>query len=92
MRVCEGLRFFTTGNSLIPHLLAAAETDRPEYSVSYSQHLRTNYRRPGLCLLVVDHNLIVLGQCKRPEECEFYLRMAIRERWSKRMIDETHAV
>ena len=27
------------------------------------------------------HNLIILGQSKRPEEREFYLRMAIRERW-----------
>ena len=30
------------------------------------------------------HNLIILGQSKRPEEREFYLRMAIREQWSKR--------
>jgi hypothetical protein len=25
------------------------------------------------------HNLIILGQCKRPEERESYLRLAIRE-------------
>lgn len=30
------------------------------------------------------HNLVILGQAKRPEEREFYLRMAIQERWSKR--------
>jgi predicted nuclease of restriction endonuclease-like (RecB) superfamily len=30
------------------------------------------------------HNLIILGQSKRPEEREFYLRMAVRERWTKR--------
>lgn len=30
------------------------------------------------------HNLIILSQSKRPEEREFYLKMAITERWSKR--------
>jgi predicted nuclease of restriction endonuclease-like (RecB) superfamily len=33
------------------------------------------------------HHLIILGQCKRPEEREFYLRMAIRERWSSRELE-----
>jgi len=27
------------------------------------------------------HNLLILGRCKRPEEREFYLRIASRERW-----------
>ncbi len=30
------------------------------------------------------HNLMIMGQTKRPEEREFYLRAAIRERWSTR--------
>jgi predicted nuclease of restriction endonuclease-like (RecB) superfamily len=33
------------------------------------------------------HNLIILNQSKRPEEREFYLRMAIRERWGKRELE-----
>lgn len=33
------------------------------------------------------HNLIILGQCKRPEEREFYLRLAIREGWGKRELE-----
>ena len=33
------------------------------------------------------HNLIVLTQSKRPEEREFYLRMAIHERWGKRELE-----
>jgi len=33
------------------------------------------------------HNLIILGQSKRPEEREFYLRLAIREQWSKRELE-----
>lgn len=33
------------------------------------------------------HNLIILGRSKRPEEREFYLRMAIQERWSSRQLE-----
>jgi len=32
-------------------------------------------------------HLVILEQSKRPEEREFYLRMAIRERWSKRELE-----
>lgn len=33
------------------------------------------------------HHLIILGQSKRPEEREFYLRLAIREQWSSRELE-----
>jgi predicted nuclease of restriction endonuclease-like (RecB) superfamily len=33
-------------------------------------------------------NLIILTQSKRPEEQEFYLRMAIWERWGKRELEK----
>ncbi len=33
------------------------------------------------------HNLIILSQAQRPEEREFYLRMAAQERWSKRELE-----
>jgi predicted nuclease of restriction endonuclease-like (RecB) superfamily len=33
------------------------------------------------------HHLIILGQSKRPEERELYLRIAIQERWSKRELE-----
>jgi predicted nuclease of restriction endonuclease-like (RecB) superfamily len=33
------------------------------------------------------HNLIILNQSQRPEEREFYLRLAIREKWSKRELE-----
>lgn len=33
------------------------------------------------------HNLIILSQSKRPEEREFYLRMAVQEKWSKRELE-----
>jgi predicted nuclease of restriction endonuclease-like (RecB) superfamily len=33
------------------------------------------------------HHLIILSQSKRPEERDFYLRMAVQERWSKRELE-----
>jgi len=33
------------------------------------------------------HNLIILGQSKRREQREFYLRMAVQERWTKRELE-----
>lgn len=33
------------------------------------------------------HNLIILSQSKRPEEREFYLRMAVQEKWSSRELE-----
>jgi predicted nuclease of restriction endonuclease-like (RecB) superfamily len=33
------------------------------------------------------HNVIIFGQSKRPEEREFYLRMAVQEKWSKRELE-----
>lgn len=33
------------------------------------------------------HNIVILGQCKRPEEREFYLRMALQENWPKRELE-----
>jgi predicted nuclease of restriction endonuclease-like (RecB) superfamily len=33
------------------------------------------------------HNLIILTQSKRPKEREFYLRLAVQERWGKRELE-----
>ena len=33
------------------------------------------------------HNLIILAQSKRAEEREFYLRMAVQQRWGKRELE-----
>jgi predicted nuclease of restriction endonuclease-like (RecB) superfamily len=33
------------------------------------------------------HNLIILSQSKSPEEREFYLQMASREKWTKRVLE-----
>jgi len=42
---------------------------------------------PLVTQLPWSHHLIILGQSKRPEEREFYIRLAIRERWSKRELE-----
>ncbi|MEI6808098.1 MAG: PDDEXK nuclease domain-containing protein [bacterium] len=42
---------------------------------------------PLVRVLPWTHNLIIIGQSKRLEEREFYLRMAIQERWGKRALE-----
>ncbi len=38
------------------------------------------------------HHLVILGQSKRAEEREFYVRMAVRERWSSRELERQFRV
>ena len=40
-----------------------------------------------LRLLPWTHNLIILSQAKRPEERDFYLRMATQEKWTSRELE-----
>ena len=42
---------------------------------------------PLVRVLPWTHNLIILTQSKRPEEREFYLRMAVTEGWGKRELE-----
>ena len=42
---------------------------------------------PLVTLLPWTHHLIILSQSKRPEEREFYLRLAVQEKWSKRQLE-----
>jgi predicted nuclease of restriction endonuclease-like (RecB) superfamily len=42
---------------------------------------------PLLKQLPWTHNLTILTQSKRPEEREFYLRMAVQEKWSSRELE-----
>ena len=42
--------------------------------------------------LLWTQNLIILNQSKRREEREFYLRLAIQERWSKRELERQFKV
>ena len=42
---------------------------------------------PLVTQLPWSHNLLILSQCKRAEEREFYLRMAVNQSWSKRELE-----
>jgi predicted nuclease of restriction endonuclease-like (RecB) superfamily len=42
---------------------------------------------PLVRLLPWTHNLLILGQSKRPEEREFYLRLAMQAKWSTRELN-----
>lgn len=42
---------------------------------------------PLVSQLPWSHHLVILSQSKRPEEQEFYLRLAIHEKWSKRELE-----
>ena len=69
-----GLRGFTKRNLF--RMLQFYETYKDEAIVSAL-----------LTQLPWTHNLIILGQSKRPEEREFYLRMAVQEKWSSRELE-----
>ena len=78
-RAQPGMRGFTTSNLF--RMKKFYETYRDE-SIS----------APLAHQLPWSHNLIILGQSKRPEEREFYLRMAVREKWSKRELERQFRV
>lgn len=42
---------------------------------------------PLVPLLPWSHNLLIMSRCKRSEEREFYLRLAHRDRWSRRELE-----
>lgn len=69
-----GLRGFTRRNLF--RMRQLYETYRDEEKVT-----------PLVTQLPWTHNLIIINQSKRPEEREFYLRLAIQEKWSKRELE-----
>ena len=53
------------------------------------------YREPQLVTAMLTqlpwtHNLIILSRSKRPEEREFYLKMAAQEKWSSRELERQY--
>jgi predicted nuclease of restriction endonuclease-like (RecB) superfamily len=73
-RTQPGLRGFTRPNLFRMKHFYEAYCDQPIVSALLRQ-------------LPWTHHLVILGQSKRPEEREFYLRMAVRERWSSRQLE-----
>ena len=73
-RTQPGLRGFTKRNLF--RMRQFFETYRDDAIVS-----------PLVTQLPWTHHLIIMGQCRRAEEREFYMRLAIRERWGKRELE-----
>jgi predicted nuclease of restriction endonuclease-like (RecB) superfamily len=73
-RTQPGLRGFTRANLF--RMRQFYQTYRGEEKVA-----------PLVRQLPWTHNLIILGQSRRPEEREFYVRLAIQERWSRRELE-----
>ena len=73
-RTHPGLRGFTRANLF--RMRQFYETYRQEEKVA-----------PLVRQLPWSHNLVILGQTRRPEEREFYLRLAIAEGWSRRELE-----
>lgn len=73
-RTQPGLRGFTRPNLF--RMRQFYETYRGDEKVS-----------PLVRQLPWTHNLIIFSQSKRPEEREFYLRMAVQEKWSTRELE-----
>jgi predicted nuclease of restriction endonuclease-like (RecB) superfamily len=53
----------------------------------YETYRKESIVSPLVRQLPWSHHLVILGQSKRREEREFYLRLAIQERWSKRELE-----
>ncbi len=53
----------------------------------YDIYRRETKVAPLVRQLPWSHNLMILGRCKRAEEREFYLRLAVREKWGKRELE-----
>ncbi|MBN8492229.1 MAG: DUF1016 family protein, partial [Burkholderiales bacterium] len=73
-RTEPGLRGFSAQNLWRMRQLFETYRDAPKLS-------------PLVRALPWTHNLIILGQSKRAEEREFYLRMAVQQRWGKRELE-----
>jgi predicted nuclease of restriction endonuclease-like (RecB) superfamily len=69
----------TPAGLLVPASSGCGSSTRPTANTRKSHHWCDN--------LPWSHHLIILGQSQRPEEREFYLRAAVRERWSRRQLE-----
>jgi len=86
------------GDKVVSNLATYIEQHQPNlrgFTYRNLMRMRTFYEayasNPELQALAFQlpwtHNLIILSQAKRVEEQEFYLRVAIREQWTKRELE-----
>lgn len=71
LRAIPGIRGFSASNLWRQKQFFELYRDRPELA-------------PLVREISWSHNLLIMGRCKGDEEREFYLRLCIRERWTKR--------
>lgn len=55
-----------------------------QFYVAYKDH---EIVAPLVRQLSWSHHLLIIGRCKREEEREFYIRVAVREKWGKRELE-----
>lgn len=72
------------GNELIT-IVAPLEPQLQESSSGLNG--LSDIRNTILTRISWSHHLIIIGRCKSPEEREFYIRLCIREHYSKRELD-----
>ncbi len=53
----------------------------------YEAYSKNSIVSPLVAQLPWSHHLIILGEGKRPEEREFYIRLTIQEKWSRRELE-----
>jgi len=53
----------------------------------YEIHRSDENVAPLVRQLPWSHNLVILGRCKRPEEREFYVKLAVERHWSRRELE-----
>ena len=58
----------------------------------YATYRRDEKVSPLVTQLQWSHHLLILSECKSSEQREFYVRMAIQERWSKRELERQQRV
>ena len=83
----EAYRDLEIVSALPSQLPSGAKSKSGEVARSGNQDAPGQIVSALLTQLPWTHHLIILGQCKRPEEREFYLRLAVRERWSSRELE-----
>ena len=64
-----------------------APVDQQLQDITFDLSDLTDIRNTILSQISWSHHLIVMGRCKTPEEREFYIRLCIRDHYSKRELD-----
>ncbi len=94
-RMCAFYQAYKDLPIVAPLVRQIQNTDNKEYTIvaPLVQQLQdtpsdlNDIRNTILAQISWSHHLIIIGRCKTPEEREFYIRISIREHYSKRELD-----